>query len=108
MPTATNPYNLGVASKPIHDLDVTSQFSRYKQDEETHKAPQVLPFNFNAANELMSTLFQDLIALRKMFVAAENNSQVKSKNLTPIYKVIDNIGEEITQTIPELLDNLKL
>lgn len=108
MPVATNPYSIGVAPKPINDLDVSAQTKRYKEEEASQKAPQVLPFNFNSANELMSKLFLDLLELRKMFADAENNSQVKSKNLRPIYKIIDNIGTEITQDIPELLDKLAL
>lgn len=109
MPTATNPYNLGVAPKPNYDLDTGSQVAKYRQEEEdTHKAPQSLPFNFDVAYELTSKLYQDLLELRKMIISAETNPTVKRKNLTPIYSIIDNIGKEITQTIPELLDKLKL
>jgi hypothetical protein len=108
MPVATNPYSIGVAPKPITDFDVSAQTKRYKDEELTHKAPQVLPFNFDSANELISKLYIDLLELRAMFQAAESNSQVKSKNLRPIYKVIDDIGTEITQNIPELLDKLAL
>ena len=108
MPVATNPYNIGVASKPITDFDVSAQIKKYEDEAATHEAPQVLPFNFNSANELISKLYLDLLELRAMFITAESNSQVKAKYLEPIYKVIDNIGAEITQNIPELLDKLAL
>jgi hypothetical protein len=89
-------------------LDTGSQIAKYRQEEETHRAPQSLPFNFDVAYELTSKLYQDLLEFRKMIISAENNPTVKRKNLAPIYGIIDNIGKEITQTIPELLDKLKL
>jgi len=45
---------------------------------------------------------------RAMVLAAEKNPQVKTRFTTPILNVIDNIGNEILQDIPELLDKLQL
>jgi hypothetical protein len=108
MPIATNPYSVGIAPNPINDLDTQSQVQKYKDEEKTHIAPQVLPFDLNGSQELISALYKDLLAIRNMILAAEKNPQVKTKYTKPILKVIDNIGNEILQDIPELLDKLQL
>ena len=108
MPIATNPYRVGIAADPINDLDVSNQVQKYKDEEASYKAPQVLPFNFNGAQELISILYKDLLDIRNMVLAAERNPLVKTKYTAPILKVIDNIGNEILQDIPELLDKLQL
>jgi len=108
MTGATNPYSVGIASVPINDFDASSQVAKYKEEEKGHKAPQVLPFNFNAMDELVSILYKDLLSIRKVIMDAEKNSQVNKKYTTPILDVIDNIGNEILQTIPELLDKLEM
>lgn len=103
-----SPYNVGQAPPPVLDLDVSTQIKRYKDEENTHKAPHVLPFNFNAASEVISELYKNLLQLRKMLIEAESNPTVKRKGINPILAVVDNIGAEITQTLPELLDKLEL
>ena len=105
---ASNPYSVGIASVPVNDLDISNQFTKYKEEEKGHKAPQVLPFNFNAMDELVSILYKDLLAIRKVIMDAEKNSQVNKRYTAPILAVIDNIGNEILQSIPELLDKLEM
>lgn len=108
MPIATNPYNTGIAPNPIYDLDTQSQMRLYKGEEKTHMAPQVMPFDFNGSQELISKLYKDLLDLRNMIIAAEKNSQIKRKYTDSMLQVIDNIGREILQDIPELLDKVQL
>lgn len=108
MPIATNPYNVGIAPNPIYNLDTQNQMRKYRDEEKNHVAPQALPFNFDGSQELISKLYKDLIDLRNMVITAENNSQIKRKYTYSILKVIDNIGKEILQDIPELLDKVQL
>ena len=106
----SSPYNVGIAPVPINNsLNTAAQMKKYKEEEETtYKAPQILPFDFNATEELISKLYEDLTLFRIMLEKAKQNPQVKSKNIDPILGVIDNIGVQILQTIPELLDKLKI
>lgn len=105
----SSPYSVGVASVPINNsFNTAAQMKKYKEEEMTQKAPQILPFDFNASEELISKLYEDLTLFRIMLEKAKQNSQVKSKNIDPILGVIDNIGVQILQTIPELLDKLKI
>ncbi len=43
-----------------------------------------------------------------MLIEAEKKPQVKSSSIKPILNIIDDIGNQFLQTIPELLDKLKL
>ena len=108
MPIATNPYSVGIAPNPINNLDTQSQIQKFKDEEATHIAPQVLPFDFDKSQELISMLYKNLLDIRNMVLAAEKNPQVKTRFTRPILNVIDNIGNEILQDIPELLDKLQL
>lgn len=108
MPIATNPYNTGIAPNPIYDLDTQSQMRKYKGEEKTHMAPPVMPFDFNSSMELISKLYKDLIDLRDMILAAEKNSQIERKYTDSILQVIDNVGREILQDIPEVLAKVQL
>jgi hypothetical protein len=108
MPIATNPYSVGIAPNPINDLDVSSQIQKYKGEEQSHIAPQLLPYVFNGAHEAIGNLYKSLLDLRSLVLNAEKNPQVKSIFTTPILNVIDDIGNKILQDIPELLDNLQL
>lgn len=108
MPIATNPYSVNIAPNFVSGLDTQSQIRKYKDEEQTHLAPQVMPFDFNGSQELISALYKDLLALRNMVLAAEKNSLIKTKYTNPILKIVDNIGKEILQDIPELLDKLQL
>ena len=105
----SSPYSTGIAPIPINNsFNADAQMKKYKEEETTHKAPQILPFDFNATEELISKLYEDLTLFRIMLEKAKQNPQVKSKNIDPILGVIDNIGVQILQTIPELLDKLKI
>jgi hypothetical protein len=106
-PTAS--YSVGIAPIPINNsLDTGAQEKRYKEEELSQKAPKILPYNLDAMNELTVKLFGDLLTLRKMLIEAEKKPQVKSSSIQPILGVIDDIGNQFLQTIPELLEKLKL
>ena len=108
MPIATNPYNVGIAPNSIRDLDTSNQMSKYKGEEATYIAPQELPFVFNGTREVISSIYKSLLDLRNLVLNAEKNPLVNSEYTQPILQVIDNIGNEILQDIPELLDKLQL
>jgi hypothetical protein len=108
MPIATNPYNVGIATNPKLDFDASSQLSKYKDEEATHIAPQVLPFVFDGTHEFIGNLYKSLLDLRSLIINAEKNPQVNNKYTHPILGVIDDIGNKVLMDIPEMLDKLQL
>jgi len=105
----TSPYSVGTAPIPINNsLDVSAQKKKFEEEELAQKAPKILPYNLDAMNELTVKLFGDLLSLRKMLIEAEKKPQVKSSKVQPILNIIDDIGNQFLQTIPELLEKLKL
>ena len=107
MQSSTNPYSTNIASSLKHNGNEVGSYDK-ESEEAGHKAPKILPFNFNAAQELLSRLYIDAIMLKTMITAAEKNTQIKRSKIKPVIDAIDNVNVQITQTIPELLAILEL
>ena len=107
MQSPTNPYSVNVASSLKHNGNEVGSYDK-EREEAGHKAPKILPFDFNATQELLSRLYIDATMLRDMITTAEKNTQIKKAKIKPVIDAIDNINIQITQTIPELLAILEL
>lgn len=107
MVNTTNPYSTQSVTAPInHDMNVSAQVKRYKDEERFHKAPRIVPFDFDASKEILSQMYENLLIFRKSLSSAENNSQINKNVLAAITQIVDNIGEEILVKIPEQLDKV--
>lgn len=96
------------SSSPTLGMDVSSQISRYKEEEQQQKAPPIQPYTLDNSKELLSEIYERLIMLRN----AVNNTKIQPKTnnaaLQEIAKIIENISKEVLMDIPEQIDKLNL
>jgi hypothetical protein len=77
----------------------------YKRDEETQKAPKVLPFELEQnAKQMLGDLTIKLIDFRNMI----HRSDISETDKRALDEIIDNVATSFTMTIPKQIDNLYL
>lgn len=107
--STTSPYSTQPLSSPIQrDMYVGGQVERYKDDEKTQKAPTILPQALDAANEILSEMYIQLMKFKKIIRKAENEPSLNSGKLEAINMLIDTLGKQILNDIPSELDKLAL
>ena len=96
MKSTQNPYQTGIADKPvIGQGDVSSQIRQFKDEEEQSKAPPILPDPLDKIIPVIGNVYVSLITARSMVGQAANNPDVDKEKLEKIKEKIDNINKEI-------------
>jgi len=91
-----NPYQIGVADKPIISQgDISSQIRQFKDEEEQSKAPSVLPEPVDKIVPILGNVYVSLIQARSILGQAANNPVIDKDKLEKIKEKIDNINKEI-------------
>jgi hypothetical protein len=91
-----NPYQTGIADKPIIGQgDISSQIRQFKDEEEQCKAPPILPEPLDKIIPVIGNVFVSLTTARSMISQAANNPDVDKGKIEMIKAKIDNINKEI-------------
>jgi hypothetical protein len=91
-----NPYQIGIADKPvIGQGDVSSQIRQFKDEEAQSKAPPILPDPLDKIIPVIGNVYVSLITARSMVSQAANNPDIDKEKLEKIKAKIDNINKEI-------------
>jgi hypothetical protein len=99
-----NPYQTGIADKPIIGQgDISSQIRQFDDEEAQSKAPPILPFPLEPINPLLSDLFNTLLEIRKILKRAANEPTVDKDKIEFINNEIDEISTKILLDIPARL-----
>ncbi len=103
-----NPYNTGVASKPINNqLNIDSQISKYKGEEASQKAPAILPHELDDILTVLGNTFISLTQLSQMLSVASQNEEIDKLGINKIVDKVDK-ANEIVLAISQDLDILKV
>ena len=104
MKSPQNPYQIGIADKPvIGQGDVSSQIRQFNDEEAQSKAPPILPFPLEPINPLLSDLFNTLLEIRKILKRAANEPGVDKDKIEFLNNEIDEISTKILLDIPARL-----
>lgn len=96
MKSTQNPYQIGIADKPIIGQgDVSSQTRQFKDEEEQSKAPGILPDPVDKIIPVLGNVYVSLIQARSIIGQAANNPVIDKDKLEKIKEKIDNINKEI-------------
>ena len=96
MKSPQNPYQIGIADKPvIGQGDVSSQIRQFKDEEALSKAPPILPDPLDKIIPVIGNVYVSLITARSMVSQAANNPDIDKEKLEKIKAKIDNINKEI-------------
>jgi len=91
-----NPYQTGIADKPIIGQgDISSQIRQFKDEEAESKAPSILPDPIDKIIPVIGNVYVSLITARSMVSQAANNPDIDKEKLEKIKAKIDNINKEI-------------
>jgi len=91
-----NPYQIGIADKPvIGQGDISSQIRQFKDEEAESKAPPILPDPLDKVIPVIGNVYVSLITARSMVSQAANNPDIDKEKLEKIKAKIDNINQEI-------------
>jgi hypothetical protein len=91
-----NPYQIGIADKPvIGQGDISSQIRQFKDEEAQSKAPPILPDPLDKIIPVIGNVYVSLITARSMVSQAANNPDIDKEKLEKIKAKIDNINKEI-------------
>ena len=96
MKNSQNPYQIGIADKPvIGQGDISSQTRQFKDEEEQSKAPPILPDPVDKIIPVLGNVYVSLIQARSLLSQAANNPTIDKDKLEKIKEKIDNINKEI-------------
>lgn len=96
MKSPQNPYQIGIADKPvIGQGDVSSQIRQFNDEEAQSKAPPILPNPLDKIIPVIGNVYVSLITARSMVSQAANNPDIDKEKLEKIKAKIDNINKEI-------------
>lgn len=102
------PYSVGINNKNFsRELKVDGQLQQYKNEEQQHKAGQILPFELDNINKYLSDVFTTLTQLRVTLNTAKKAPNIDRSVLHTINKKIDKVNEIILD-IPNELDKIGL
>ena len=105
MKSPQNPYQIGIADKPvIGQGDVSSQIRQFDDEEAQSKAPPILPFPLEPINPLIGNLFTTLLEIRKILKRAANEPGVDKDKI----EIINNEFDKISIKILDLPDHLAI
>jgi hypothetical protein len=91
-----NPYQIGIADKPvIGQGDISCQIRQFKDEEAQSKAPPILPDPLDKIIPVIGNVYVSLITARSMVSQAANNPDINKEKLEKIKSKIDNINKEI-------------
>lgn len=91
-----NPYQTGVADKPVNSQgDVTSQIRQFEQEDRASKAPKILPDPMDKLVPVLGDIYVSLTQARNITSQAANNPEINKDKLEEIKAKIDNINAEI-------------
>jgi hypothetical protein len=91
-----NPYQIGIADKPvIGQGDISCQIRQFKDEEAQSKAPPILPDPLDKIIPVIGNVYVSLITARSMVSQAANNPDINKEKLEKIKAKIDNINKEI-------------
>jgi len=103
-----NPYNTGVASKPVNDqLNIDSQVSKYREEEASQKAPPILPHELDDILTVLGNTFISLTQLSQMLSVASQNEEIDKLGINKIVEKVDK-ANQIILAISQDLDILKV
>ena len=96
MKSPQNPYQIGIADKPvIGQGDVSSQIRQFDDEEAQSKAPPILPDPVDKIIPVIGNIFVSLTTARNMVSQAANNPKVDKDKLEKIKERIDNINKDV-------------
>lgn len=100
------PYGVRPDTRNIrHSLDTQRQIDKYKEDEQTQKAPKILPHEMENINKFLGDTFVSLTEIRSILDAAEKNNELNKHAVNNIKEKIDEINKIVLE-IPEELDKI--
>lgn len=96
MKSTQNPYQIGIADKPIIGQgDISSQTRQFKDEEEQSKASPILPDPVDKIIPVLGNVYVSLTTARSILSQAANNPVIDKDKLEKIKDKIDNINKEI-------------
>lgn len=96
MKSPQNPYQIGIADKPIIGQgDISSQIRQFKDEDDQSKAPPILPDPVDKIVPILGNVYVSLIQARSILGQAANNPAIDKDKLEKIKEKIDNINKEI-------------
>jgi len=91
-----NPYQTGIADKPVNNQgDVSSQIRQFEQEDRDSKAPPILPEPMDKLVPILGNIYVSLTQARSITSQVANHPDVDKDKLEQIKAKIDNINAEI-------------
>ena len=91
-----NPYQIGLADKPvIGQGDISSQLRQFEAEDKNSKAPLILPYPVDKILPILTNALSEMITARKLVCDAGNNPKVVKDKLETITDEIDTINMKI-------------
>lgn len=91
-----NPYQIGLADKPvIGQGDISSQLRQFETEDKNSKAPPILPYPVDNILPILANALNAMIDARTMVCQADNNPAVVKDKLEMIKDEIDRINIKI-------------
>jgi hypothetical protein len=107
--TNSSPNTSMLQATPALDMEIGDQLKRHKKEEqETHGAPDVIPFTLDSAKEHIFQVYVPLSKLRDQLVATKDEPKRDKAALDSAISIIDKIHDMLVFSIPRELDKLKL
>lgn len=100
-------YSTSFLSVPIqHAMSTKGQENQNEKEErETHNAPKQVPHQIGDVQELLSSMYINLVGV-KSSIDALSNAETDKHAIDRLNNLIDQVGAHIIKNIPEELDNL--
>jgi hypothetical protein len=91
-----NPYQIGLADKPVVGQgDISSQLRQFETEDKNSKAPPILPDPIDKLIPIIGDIYVSLTQARSSLAQAEDRPNIDKDKLLQIKDKIDNINKEI-------------
>lgn len=107
MQNSKSPYSIEQGSKPVLDMDPSSQYGVYADEEAKSKAPPAIAFPLDTLNQFIGNMLICLTQVRSQLNIASEMPVADKKMIGKIMGKIDKINM-IAISIPEDLDSIQL
>lgn len=79
-----------------------------KEEEERGKAPSVIPYVFQNADQILGNIYVSLLQLKSIMDLAVNDPTINKDHLKSLQELIDNINEQIVVEIPQIISIMEI
>jgi len=110
MADTTKPnYSTQFLSVPIkYGDDPSRQLGKIRDEEKTHKAPQLMPYNLSQSQEVLSRMYSDLLKLKAILYKAKSDPEIDTDPIYNMNELIDKMSSMILIDMSNELDKLAL